>query len=360
MRETVYRILAINPGSTSTKLSVYDNETQTMDRTIRHDREELKEFQTTIGQKSMRYSLILDALGEAGISLSSIHAVVGRGGLLKPIESGVYRIGERLLKDLYRDSSAVHASCLGGIIAEQIGQENGIPAFVVDPVVVDELGSNAKLSGIPGIERQCAFHALNTKAVARRIAGQIGKPYEAARMVVAHMGGGITVGAHRYGRVIDVNSAILGEGPFTPERSGSIPLIPIIDMCFSGEYTHKEMVDLVTTGSGMQGYLGTNDMREVERMIMHGDSFAAQVLETMAYQVSKEIGGMCAVLGGRVDAIVLTGGLAYSNRFTGEIRENVDQIAPVFIYPGEDEMLALAEGVLRVLRGEEHAREYRP
>ena len=360
MTKSVFRILAINPGSTSTKISVFDDEKLIFEKTIRHSKEDFAVFKTSIEQKDLRYSLICQSLSEAGIAISGINAAVGRGGRLRPVQSGVYIVDDTMLGDLYREFSAIHASCLGAIIAHQIGTENNIPSYIVDPIVVDELCPNARFSGIPEIERQCVFHALNTKAIARRHAKKINSSYGKLRLIVAHMGGGITVGAHLYGRVIDVNNALSGEGPFTPERSGSVPLIPLIDICYSGEYTRNELVNKLTVASGMQGYLGTNDMREVESRIMQGDSFAAQVLEAMAYQVGKEIGAMCAVLNGRVDAILLTGGLAFSSRFTGEIRGYVESIAPVYDYPGEDEMLALAEGALRVLKGEETVKLYRP
>lgn len=297
-------------------------------------------------------------LSGAGIATDSIDAVVGRGGLVEPIDSGVYIINEHMLDDLHNSSEVVHASALGGIIAYEIGQSLGIPAYVVDPIVVDELDQYAKLTGLPGIERRSIFHALNQKNIARRCAADLGEPYENCRFIVAHMGGGITVGAHRYGRVIDVNDALSGEGPFTPERTGAVPLIPLIELCYSGAYTKQELIDMVTRKGGLTAYLGTNDLRKCEKLIKEGDEYAALVLESMAYQVSKEIGAMTAVLEGRVDAIILTGGLAYSNRFTGSIKQRVGLIAPVKVYPGEDELLALASGALRVLRGREKAIEY--
>jgi butyrate kinase len=278
--------------------------------------------------------------------------------LLKPIESGVYAINEKMLEDLHSATAAVHASALGAIIASEIAVPLGIPAYVVDPIVVDEMDRNAKLTGMPGVERTSIFHALNQKAIARRLATQIGKPYENARFIVAHLGGGITVGAHRYGRVIDVNDALAGEGPFTPERTGAIPVVPVINMCFSGEYTQTEMVEKVTQKGGMKAYLGTSDEEEAQKMINNGDEFAALVMDSMAYQVSKEIGAMAAVLEGLVDAIILTGGLAHSNRFTGAIKQRVDKLAKVYVFPGEDEMLALASGVLRVLQGKEKVAHY--
>ncbi len=348
-----FRILTINPGSTSTKFALYDDERAVFVQTVRHDKASLEACGTILGQKDYRKQCILDALVSSGVQMSGIDAIAGRGGLLKPIESGTYLVNAAMLADLHTAAAAVHASALGAIIASELAAEHGKSAYVVDPIVVDEMDRYAKLTGMPGIERVSVFHALNQKAIARRLADQLGKKYENCRFVVTHLGGGITVGAHRYGRVIDVNDALSGEGAFTPERSGSIPAVPLIKMCFSGEYTEKEMLDKILKNGGVSAYLGTNDMRKVEKMMASGDEFAALVLDSMAYQVAKEIGAMCAVLDGRVDAIVLTGGLAHSNRFTGSIKQRVDRLAPVYVFPGEDEMLALMSGVLRVLRGEE-------
>ena len=354
----VYRILVINPGSTSTKISVYDNEEELVTKTIRHDRAELEKCGGVLKQRELRRNCVLGLLEESGVDLSTLSATSGRGGFIEPLESGTYIINEAMLKDLESTVAMVHASSLGGIIAYDIASELGVKSYVTDPIVVDELEQVAKLTGIPGIERRSVFHALNQKAVAKRCASDMGMKYEDGRFVVAHMGGGISVGAHRYGRVIDVNDALNGEGAFTPERCGGVALMPLISMCFSGEYTRKEVEDFVLRSGGMYAYLGTNDLKKCERLIKEGDDYAALVLESMAYQVSKEIGAMYVALEGRCDAIVLTGGLAYSTRFTGCIKQHTGLIAPVKIYPGEDEMLALAQGVLRVLRGGERPVEY--
>ncbi len=354
----VFRILTINPGSTSTKFALYDNDQAILIQTVRHSQEILSRFDSVAAQKEYRKQCILDVLTSAGITLGSLDAVAGRGGLLKPIESGVYAVNEAMLADLTTISAAIHASALGGVIAHEIAAQYGVSAYVVDPVVVDEMDRNAKLTGMPGIERTSIFHALNQKAIARKLAAQLGKTYENCRFVIAHLGGGITIGAHRYGRVIDVNDALAGEGAFTPERSGGVPAAPLIRMCFSGEYTESEMLDKVVKNGGMQGYLGTNDLKKVEKMLNGGDEFAALVLDSMAYQVAKEIGAMCAVLEGRVDGIILTGGLANSTRFTGAIKQRVDRLANVYVFPGEDEMRALMSGVLRVLRGEDTVAVY--
>jgi butyrate kinase len=356
--ERVFKILAINPGSTSTKVAVYENDEELFEEAVRNAKGDLNKCGSILDQKDMRLGVVMGVLKDHGFDAAQLDAVVGRGGLIEPIDSGTYTINQRMLKDLISSTLAVHASALGGILAEEMGRKLGKPSYVVDPVVVDELEQAAKLTGFPGIERRSVFHALNQKAVARRCAADMGTTYENSRFIVAHMGGGISVGAHRYGRVIDVNDALSGEGPFTPERTGAVPALPLIRLCFSGAYTEDELVDIITKSGGMTAYLGTNDLRKCEKLVKEGDEYAALVLDSMAYQVSKEIGAMTAVLEGRVDAIILTGGLAYSNRFTGFIKQRVGLIAPVKVYPGEDEMRALAEGALRVLKGIEQAVEY--
>jgi len=355
----VFRIMAINPGSTSTKFGIYDNEECLFQKTVRHDTEMLAKFSNILEQKELRAENILQYLETTGIELSSLDAVVGRGGMIKPIESGVYAINDAMLEDCRTERAMMHATCMGAIIASEIATPLGLPKFIVDPIVVYEMEPVTRLSGIPGIERINVFHALNQKAVAKRVAAELGKPYENCRFVIAHMGGGCSIGAHRYGRVIDVSDGIMGEGPFTPERAGVIPAMPIIDMCFSGKYTKEEMKALMVGKGGVMGYLGTNDMIDVERMINEGDDYAALVLESMAYQTAKEIGAMVVALEGRVDLIILTGGLAYSAKITGAIKQRVDRLAPVYVFPGEDEIWALAGGGLRVLQGLEKVREYK-
>ncbi len=356
--DKIYRILVINPGSTSTKLSVYESEKEVVGESYRHSRSELDAAGSVSKQKAMRMNYAYNMLKKHGIPLDCLDAVVGRGGLVQPIDSGTYLISERMLADLISSTAEVHASSLGGIIAYEIAAQAGVPGYVVDPIVVDELEQVAKLTGFPGIERRSVFHALNQKSVARRCAADMGMNYEDGRFIVAHMGGGISVGAHRYGRVIDVNDAIAGEGPFTPERCGQVPISQLISLCFSEAYTEEELQKMTRGTGGMYAYLGTNDLQKCERLIREGDEYAALVLESMAYQVAKEIGAMSAALEGRVDAIILTGGLAYSNRFTGVIKQRAGLIAPIKIYPGENEMLALAQGALRVLRGEERLLTY--
>ena len=359
MSEKVFRILAINPGSTSTKASVFDNSKEIAGLTVRHDHQQLAGFNTILEQKQLRTDDIIKMLKDNDIPLESLDAVSGRGGVIKPMDSGTYTINERMIEDLHTETAMTHASCLGGIIAGEIGKKQNIPAFIVDPVVVDELEPPARLTGFPEIRRTSIFHALNSKAVARRLAGQMGVRYEDSRFIVAHMGGGITVSAHRNGRAVDVNNGITGEGPFTPERSGAAPLRQIIEMCFSGAYTKAELMSKVLGKGGMSAHLGTSDMQAAEEMIRNGDANAAMVVDAMAYQVAKEIGAMAAVLEGRIDAIILTGGLAHSDSFVQKIITRVDRFAPVHLFPGEGEMPALAEGALRVLRGETPAMTYK-
>lgn len=353
-----FRVLAINPGSTSTKVAVYDNEEKKMEETVKHPLDMIERCGSVYNQKDMRRDVIFEALARQNIDVKSLDAVVGRGGLLRPIESGTYKINQRMLDDLKTEEAAVHASSLGAIIAEEIGREAGAPSYVVDPIVVDEIDRCARLTGLPGVEKRVVFHALNQKAVARRCAASMGMEYENCRFIVAHLGGGVTIGAHRYGRVIDVNDALAGEGPFTPDRTGSLPAEFLIKLCFSGEYTQQQLIDLVNKAGGMKAYLGTSDLMECERMIAEGDDFANLVFESMAYQIAKEIGAMYAVLEGRVDAIIFTGGMAYSTYLTSLIKQRVGSLAPIKMFPGEDEMLAMVEGALRVLRGQAKAQTY--
>ncbi|MCL1816646.1 MAG: butyrate kinase [Clostridiales bacterium] len=360
MKDKVFKILTINPGSTSTKLALFDNEQLLAEKTVRYDSLAFAGCADLMEQKPLRMVCLTEFLQENGTEMPELDAVVGRGGLIRPVEAGTYTVNEQMLADLYAGVAGVHASSLGGVMAEEIGRQHGIPAYIVDPVVVDELEPVAKISGLPGIRRVSVFHALNTRAVARLCAADLGLRYEDARFIVAHLGGGISVGAHRYGRVIDVNNGLTGEGPFSPERSGGILLNAIIERCYSGEISKQEMLDMVSKNGGMKAYLGTHDLGKAEEMILQGDEKAAIIVNAMAYQVCKEIGAMAAVLEGRIDGIILTGGLAYSPRFTGAIKQRVDQLAPVYTYPGENELQALAAGALRVLRGEEKAKTYEP
>lgn len=357
--QEVYRLLIINPGSTSTKIAIYDNEKPLFEETLRHSNEELAPYATIYDQYEFRKNVILDTLNAKGINITKLNAVIGRGGLLNPLEGGTYNVNERMLEDLKMGVMGQHASNLGGIIAHEIASQLNIPAFIVDPVVVDELDDVARISGIPEIKRMSLFHALNQKAVAKRAAKELGKKYDEVNLIVAHMGGGVSVGAHKKGRVVEVNNALDGEGPMSPERAGTLPVGSLIKLCFSGKYTQDEIKKKVVGKGGLVAHLGTNDGREVVKKIQSGDKNAELVYFAMAYQIAKEIGSCAAVLEGNVDAICLTGGLAYDKLLTGWIKDKVEFISKVFIYPGEDEMIALAQGGLRVLREEEDAKEYK-
>jgi len=353
-----YRILVINPGSTSTKIGVFDNERSIFEKTLRHDSEKLNTYPHIIDQYEFRKQTILETLDQEGINISKLSAVCGRGGLLRPIEGGTYTVNDQMIEDLRKGFAGQHASNLGGIIAFEIADALNIPAFIVDPVVVDEMEEIAKISGVPSIQRRSIFHALNQKAVARRVASDLNKRYEELNLIVTHMGGGITVGVHRNGRVIDVNNGLHGDGPFSPERAGTVPAGDLVSMCYSGEYFREEMMKKLVGQGGLVGYLGTNDAIKVEKMVESGDQKAALIYSAMAYQIAKEIGSASAVLKGKVDAIVLTGGLAYGKKFVKEISSYIDWIADVLVFPGENELQALAEGALRVLRNEEEAKHY--
>ena len=354
-----YRILAINPGSTSTKIGVFEDNQLLFSETLRHSVEELSVYNHVADQYEFRLNIILGALKKNNIDMHSLSAVVGRGGLLKPIEGGTYKVNEKMIEDLKSTELGEHASDLGGILAYGIAQKIGVEAFIVDPVVVDELQDVARISGLKDIERKSILHALNQKAVARRHAKQMGKRYEDMNLIVAHLGGGISVGAHCKGRVIDVPNALDGEGPFSPERSGGLPVGEVVKMCYSGKYTYEEMKKKLVGKGGLVSYLNTNSAMEVSNRIKNGDKYAELIYYAMAYQVAKEIGACAAVLKGQVDGILITGGIAYDEMFTGWIEEMVSFISKVYVYPGEDELAALAEGALRVLRGEEAYKEYK-
>lgn len=353
-----YQVLVINPGSTSTKIGVFKGETLVMENTIRHATEEIAQYPSIIDQYSFRKEAILEALGVEGIVISQFDAVCGRGGLLRPIEGGTYAVNEAMIEDLKQGYSGQHASNLGGILASEIAAGLGVPSFIVDPVVVDELAPLARISGFSLINRKSIFHALNQKAVARRYAKQVDRKYEDLRLIVTHLGGGITVGAHVGGKVVDVNNGLHGDGPFSPERAGTVPIGELVDLCFSGKYFRSEVMKSLVGEGGLVGYLGTNDAVLVEKRIAAGDEKAKLIYDAMAYQIAKEIGSAAAVLEGQIDAIILTGGLAYGKEFIKQISSKIDWIAEVSVYPGEDELQALAEGAIRVLSGEEKAKNY--
>lgn len=358
MQQTEYRILVINPGSTSTKIGVFDNGISVVEKTIRHEAEVISTYENIIDQYEFRKNTILETLDNEGINISKLSAVCGRGGLLQPIEGGTYAVNEEMLADLRIGYSGQHASNLGGILAFEIASGLNIPSYIVDPVVVDELSPIARISGFSLIERKSIFHALNQKAVARRVAKELGRRYEDLNLIVTHLGGGITVGAHKQGRVVDVNNGLHGDGPFSPERAGTVPAGDLVSLCFSGDYFRDEIMKKLVGQGGLVGYLGTNDALRVEKMIEKGNDQAKLIYSAMAYQVAKEIGSASAVLSGKIDAIVLTGGLAYGKGFVNDISERVSWIADIIVHPGENELQALAEGALRVLEGEEEAKTY--
>lgn len=352
------KILTVNPGSTSTKIGVFDGEKLIFEETLRHSKEEISPFEKIYDQYEFREQIILKSLKENNVELESISAVVGRGGLLKAIEGGTYIVNETMLEDLKAGARGQHASNLGGILAYEIASKIQVDAFIVDPVVVDELQAVARISGLKEIEKKSIFHALNQRAVARRYAESKGVNYEDLNLIIAHLGGGISVGAHKKGRVIDVNDALDGGGPFSPERTGSLPVGEVIKLAYSGKYTHDEMKKMVNGNGGLVSYLNTSDAREVAERAKTGDQYAELIYYAMAYQVAKEIGAQAAVLKGKVDAIILTGGIAYDEMFTAWICEMVEFVSIVVIYPGEDELVALAEGGLRILRGQEKPKIY--
>ena len=350
--------LIINPGSTSTKIGVFEDETLLFEETLRHSTEEIAQYASIVDQKDFRKEVILAILKEKNFDMKSLNVVVGRGGMLKPIPGGTYAVTDALLEDLRVGVSGQHASNLGGILAREIGDDMGIPSYIVDPVVVDELMPVSRVSGVPELPRKSIFHALNQKAVAKRYAKESGKNYEDLNLIVVHMGGGVSVGAHKNGKIVDVINALDGEGAFSPERAGAVPAGDLVKMCFSGKYTEKEIYKKLVGNGGFNAYLGTNDARDVVKRSAEGDEQATLVFEAFIHQVAKDVGAMSTVLQGKVDAIILTGGIAYNEMVCTEIKKRCGWIAEFVIYPGEDELLALTQGALRVLKGEEKAMDY--
>lgn len=356
--KNLYRILAINPGSTSIKISLFDNENEIFTEIIRHPITEIEQFDTIYSQFHYKLKFILDCLESKKVDLNTLDAVVGRGGNMKPIPGGTYQVNQQMIEDLKIGVMGQHASNLGGILAHEIASKINVPSYVVDPVVVDELEDIARISGIPDIQRKSKDHPLNQKAVARRAAKELKGSYKDFNFLVAHLGGGISIGIHKKGRLVDVNNCLDGDGPFSPERAGGLPIGSLIDLCFSGKYNKEEVRKKIVGGGGLVAYLGTNDGREVKRKIMQGDKNALLIYQAMAYQISKEIGAGATVLKGNVDAILLTGGLAYDQELVTWIKERVSFIAKVRVYPGEQEMKALVQGVLRVFNKEESIKIY--
>lgn len=350
-------ILIINPGSTSTKIAVYEDAKPILLRTIRHDAEQLNRFEEITDQYEFRKQLVIDELKRMDIPMR-FDAVIGRGGLAKPVAGGVYEINQRMIEDT-RNAIHKHACDLGCIIAYELANKiPGCRAFIADPGVVDELSPLARISGSPLMNRICIWHALNQRAIARRYANEVGKKYEDLCLIVCHMGGGISIAAHDHGKAVDANNALDGEGPFSPERAGSLPAADLVRLCFSGKYTEKELLKRISGQAGLIAHLGTNDLKEIERRIAQGDKHAELIVDAMIYHTAKCIAAEGAVLFGHIDAILLTGGMARSEYVVSRLRKRISFLAPIHCYPGEDEMGALAMNALEVLRGNREAKEY--
>jgi butyrate kinase len=354
-----HRIVALNPGSTSTKLAVYAGDRLVMEASVAHPDHDLARYRDrpVLDQLDLRLHAVTGALDARGVNRTALDAAVGRGGLLRPLRSGTYRVSDAMLADLRAARRGEHASNLGAFLARHLADAAGAQAFIVDPVSVDEWDDVARLSGLDGLDRECLSHALNTKAVARRHAADTGRPYETLRLVIIHLGSGISVSAHRDGRMVDVTNS-RDEGPFSTERTGTLPVVRLMERLLREGLTFADAERMVFREGGIHSYLGTRDLREVERRIDRGDGRARLVLDAMTYQVRKEAGAMAAVLDGQVDAVLLTGGMARSERVAGSLVDRLRWIAPVHVYPGEDELRALAEGALRVLAGVEVAQDY--
>jgi len=350
-------ILVINPGSTSTKIALFNQGgKEIFSRSITHSTEELSQFKSLLEQGPVRKKIILDTLKREKIEFNSIKTIIGRGGVLKPLEAGTYEVNNKLINDL-KNSPIEHASNLGGIIAHEIAEKIDVPAYIADPVSVDEFTDIARISGLKGIERKSLLHTLNIRANAFRYAKEQGKKFEEINLIVAHLGGGISIAPIKKGKIVDVNNANDG-GPFSPERSGSLPNKALIHLCYSGKYSEKELYKLITNQGGLVSYLGTNDTREVMKKIEQGDNYAKLIFEAMCYQIAKEIGAMAIVLKGKVEAIILTGGIAHNETLVNKIKDHTGWIAPVVVYPGEEEMKALAQAVIRVTDGVEKVKIY--
>lgn len=354
----MHRILTINPGSTSTKVAYFESENEIASESITHSTAQLQGTETLSAQCGFRLNATIRFLEAHGMALSSLNAIAARGGLLKPIQGGVYHINPAMLADLESNRYGEHPSNLGAIIAHQLATTAGCPAFIVDPVVVDELDDVARVTGLPEIRRISIFHALNQKSVAREVARKLGKKVEDCNFIVAHIGGGISVGAHKRGRVVDVNNALNGDGPFSPERGGTLPAFSLAQLCFSGKYTLAQMKRKITGEGGLVAHKGTHDFSELMTMVTAGDPEASLLYRAMAYAISKEIAQHGATLSGKVDRIILTGGIAHNTGFMKLIRERVEFLAPVDVIPGEREMLSLAQGALAVLDGTLQAKDY--
>jgi butyrate kinase len=350
-------ILVINPGSTSTKIAIFNQEgKEIFKEVISHSIEELSQFKSLLEQGPVRKKIILDTLRKKNIDTDSLKAIIGRGGVLKPLKAGIYEVNDKLIFDL-KNSPIEHASNLGGIIASEIAKNIGILAYIADPVSVDEFTDIARISGLKGIERKSLLHTLNIRANAFRYAKEQGKKFEELNLIVAHLGGGTSIAPIEKGKIVDVNNANDG-GSFSPERTGSLPNKALIHLCYSGKHSEKELYKLITHKGGLVSYLGTNDLREVIKMLDKRDNYAKLIFEAMCYQVAKEIGAMATVLKGKVEAIILIGGIAHSEILVNRIKDRAGWIAPIVVYPGEEEMKALAEAVIRVIKDEDKVKTY--
>lgn len=352
----MHKILVLNPGSTSTKVGIFFDEKKVEEISLSHSKEELSKYSSLSEQYDFRKDIIVDYLEENDYDLSEFSAIACRGGLIKPIPSGTYRIDENVINDS-KNSETDHPSNLAALIGNELAKKYNLEAFITDPPVTFEGEDIATITGQPLTTRRLRFHALNQKAIARKYAEDNGKKYEDINVIVAHLGGGVSVGIHKKGVVVDVNDA-MDEGPFSPERAGSLPVFQLVDLCYSGKYSHAEMKKFLRGNAGFNAYLGTNDAREVAKMVADGNEKAVLVYEAFIYQVAKEIAAMSVNVNGKVDAIILTGGIAYHDAVQKKITERTGFIAPVVAYPGEMELEALALGALRVITGKTEAKKY--
>lgn len=353
------KILVINPGSTSTKVAVFEDLDLLVAKTIRHTQKALKRFDDLVDQIDMRTKVVVDFLKKSNIELSEIEGFIGRGGLMKPVKSGIYQVNDQMIKDLGTNKYGVHASNLGGLIANNLAKTVDKKAYIADPVVVDEMSSVAKISGLNGISRRPLWHALNQKAVAKRYAEKSGFNYEDMNLIVAHLGGGISVGLHKRGRVTDVNNALDGDGPFSPERTGGLPVAAVYELAYSGQYTLEQLKKLNHGFGGLVSYLNTSDAEEVSEMINKGQPIAKRIMKAMVYQIAKEIGSLYAVTRGNLDAIIITGGLAYNQQVLQPLLGYLDHLGEIVVYPGEDELEALAFNMYQLLTNQAELKYYK-
>ena len=352
-------ILIINPGSTSTKVGIFSAGEMKVNVSVKHADEEIRKFATIWDQYDYRREAILQVLKDNNLSMGEMDAIACRGGNVKPLPGGTYLVCPKMIADMKSGIYGGHPINVGGLVAFDLGNQFNIPVLTADPPMTDELCISARYSGLPQIARQSSFHALNQKATARKIAAELGRKYDEVNLIVVHLGGGISVGSHKKGKIIDVNNALDGDGPFSPERAGSLPAGDLVKMCFSGEYSKEQILKLLTGGGGLYAYLGTTNVIEIEKRIAEGDHKAAEVYEAMIYQVAKEIGASAAVLEGKVDAIALTGSLVYSQMLLERLKAKISFIAPVYLNPGENEMEALADAAMRYFNKEEELSIYR-